>query len=146
MAAWVKSLTSRWVLNAGGSQYAVRVDILMETLGCQAPSTAWAELSLLSLILQFHGSRRPRRSMLASLKGEPASTPLQSAHRRCSICDQQRSKPWINWPSRCERSWSSARERVCERRSRYWANGQQVSGAGRIRWWLWLGKRWQGLV
>src|SRR6266487_2353136 len=140
MVDWVKSLISRWVLNAGGSQYVVRVDILMETLGCQAPSTAWAKSSLLSLILQFRRSRRPR-SMLASLKGEPASTPLQSAHLRCSIYDQKMSKPWINWRSRCEQSWSSARERVCKRRSRYWANGQQASEADRIRWWLWQGKR-----
>src|SRR5436190_4721418 len=135
MVAWVESPTSRWVLNAGGSQYTVLVDILMETLGCRVPSMDWAKSSLLSLILQFRKSRRPR-SMLASLKGEPASTPLQSAHLRCSICDQQMSKPWINWPSRCEQSWSSVRESVCKRRSRYWANGQQVSEADRIRWWL----------
>src|SRR2546430_1841141 len=139
MVTWVKSLISRWVLNAGGSQYVVRVDILMETLGCLALSMDWAELSLPSPILQFRGSRRPH-SMLASLKGEPASTPLQSAHRLYSICDQQMLKPWINWRSRCEQSWSSARERVCKRRSRYWANGQQASEADRIRWWLWQGK------
>src|SRR5438105_4205334 len=140
MVAWVKSLTSRWVLNAGRSQYVVRVDILMETLGCRAPSMGWAESSLLSLILQLRGIPRPL-SMLASLKGEPVSTPLQSAHRPCSICDQQMLKPLINWRSRYDQSWSSVRERVCKRRSRYWANVQQVSEADRIGWWLWQGKR-----
>src|SRR2546430_877269 len=91
MVAWVKSLISRWVLNAGGSQYVVRVDILMETLGCQAPSTAWAKSSLLSRIFLSVSIFRLCVSALHTRKGHIRRVnlsrygPLAMAWRKLSI-------------------------------------------------------------